>query len=53
MFEATYIIIFPGMILLPIISLGIMFWMKSKFAEMANLEAQTPLNETVTSSSQE
>jgi hypothetical protein len=53
MLEATYIINFLGMILLPIISLGIMFWKKSKFAEMANLEEQTPLNETVTSSGEE
>jgi hypothetical protein len=36
-----------------IISLGIVFWMKPKFAETPNLEAQTPLNETVASSGQE
>jgi hypothetical protein len=33
-----------------IISLGIMFWMKPKFAETLNPKAQTPLNETVTGS---
>jgi len=31
-----------------IISLGIVFWMKPKFAETSNAEAQTPLDETVT-----
>jgi hypothetical protein len=53
MLEATYIINFLGMILLPIISLGIVFWMKPRFAATTNLEAQTQLNKTVTSSSQE
>ncbi len=36
-----------------IISLGIIFWMKPKFADVVNTEAQTPLNEAVAGSSQE